>query len=71
MKVIITTDQGRLEQLVWEKAPFQPAYKLRLEINGEIVYRDTCTPYTRDFVARSLKAARGVVGVEQVAITKG
>lgn len=70
MKVVITTDhQGRCEQLVWEKTLFDGYFKLRLEINGETVYRDR-TPYSRCYVAKSIKAARGVVGGEYVNISK-
>lgn len=70
MKVVITTDhQGRCEQLIWEKAPFQPGYKLRLEINGEIVHKERI-PFSREYVAKSVRAARDVVGTEYVSISK-
>lgn len=70
MKVVVTTDhQGRCEQLVWEKAPFWPCYILRLEINGEVAYKDH-TEFSREYVAKAVKAARGVVGKEFVSISK-
>ena len=70
MKVIITTDhQGRCEQLVWEKIPFRAGYKLHLEINGEIVHSER-VPFSREYVAKSIRSARGVVGREYVTILR-
>lgn len=53
------------EELIFERGLFDNCYKMRLEIDGKTAYRER-TPYTRDFVAKSIRAGRHNNGPETV-----